>query len=113
MKTIRMTDRWVRTISVDVGRDEICDAILRGLRLRVSPTSRKWSVVTRRGGKLVRLPIGDFPEISLADARERANRLQETNAATDDGDTPFPEGEALPLLETRRANHASADLRIP
>jgi len=100
MKTIRMTDRWVRTISVDVGRDEFCDAILRGLRLRVSPISRKWSVVTRRGGKLVRLPIGDFPEISLADARERANRLQETNAATDDEDTPFPEGEALPLLET-------------
>lgn len=105
MKTIRMTDRWVRTISIDVGRDEFCDAILRGLRLRVSPISRKWSVVTRRGGKLVRLPIGDFPEVSLADARERANRLQETNAATDDGEAPFSEGDALPLLETLCADY--------
>ena len=75
MKTLRMTDRWVRTISVETGREEYCDSILRGLRLRVSSASKKWSAVTRRGGKQMRTNIGDYPDISLSDARKHADHL--------------------------------------
>ena len=96
-----MTDRWVRTISVKSGREEFSDAIVRGLRLRVSPVSRKWSLVTARGGKQIRKPLGDFPEVSLADARERANRLQEAlSANASAGLAPPTTDEVFPLLET-------------
>ena len=101
MKTVRMTDRWVRTILVERGREEYSDALVRGLRLRISPASRKWSVVTKRGGKQVRKPIGEFPDVSLADARERANKLLEAmsvNAAA--GVAPPTTDEVFPLLET-------------
>lgn len=101
MKTVRMTDRWVRTVSVERGREEYTDVLVRGLRLRVSSASRKWSVVTKRGGKQVRKPIGDFPDVSLADARERANRLLEAlsvNASA--GLAPPTTNEVFPLLET-------------
>ena len=101
MKTVRMTDRWVRTISVEHGREEYTDVLVRGLRLRVSSASRKWSVVTKRGGKQVRKPIGDFPEVTLADARERANRLLEAlsaNASAAIASSTID--EVFPLLET-------------
>lgn len=75
MKTLRMTDRWVRTIEVESGREEYCDGVIRGLRLRVSSASKKWSTVTRRGGKQVRTNIGDYPEVSLADARKHADHI--------------------------------------
>lgn len=104
MKTIRMTDRWLRTISAAKGRVEYTDAVIRGLRLRVSQVSRKWSVVVKRGGKNVRIPIGDFPDVSLADARQRAHRLKDIDAPVDApvGDI---QAEALPLLETLCADY--------
>lgn len=101
MKTVRMTDRWVRAISVERGREEYTDALVRGLRLRISPASRKWSVVTKRGGKQVRKPIGEFPDVSLADARERANKLLEamsTNVSA--GVSPPTTDDVFPRLET-------------
>lgn len=104
MKTVRMTDRWVRTITVKNGRDEYCDAILRGLRLRVSPASRKWSVVVKRGDKHVRLPIGDYPEIGLSHARQRADRLKGSNAPVDAAPSEI-EADALPLLEMLCADY--------
>jgi len=87
MKTLRMTDRWVRTISVVNGREEFSDSVLPGLRLRVSARSRKWSVMTRKGGKQVRAPIGDYPEIGLGDARVRADRILNAKAAADSNGT--------------------------
>ena len=100
MKTLRMTDRWVRTISVDSGREEYCDSVLRGLRLRVSSASKKWSAVTRRGGKQVRTKIGDYPDISLADARKHADHILnvKTEAAAK-GET-LTDDDIFPSLQT-------------
>jgi integrase len=75
MKTVRMTDRWLNHVSVKSGREEYADAIVRGLRLRVSARSKKWSVLTRRNGKQVRVLIGEFSAFGLLAARERANDI--------------------------------------
>lgn len=100
MKTLRMTDRWVRTISVESGREEYCDIVLRGLRLRVSSASKKWSAVTRRGGKQVRTHIGDFPDVSLADARKHADHIlnMKTQAAAEG--TTLSDDDIFPSLRT-------------
>lgn len=80
MKTLRMTDRWLGTVSTKNGRDEYADAIARGLRLRVSPRSKKWSVLTRVGGKQTRVPLGEYPTVALTVARERANEILTTDS---------------------------------
>lgn len=83
MKTVRMTERWLRSISVESGREEFTDAIARGLRIRVSKRAKKWSLVTRHDGRLVRLPLGDYPTTGLLEVRGIVNELQTTNSRDD------------------------------
>ena len=80
MKTIRMTDRWLRSVEVAQGREEFADALVPGLRLRVSRRSKKWSVVTRVERKLRRVQLGAAPDIGLLDARQKANEILENGA---------------------------------
>ena len=80
METVRMTDRWLRTVKVDEGRIEYADALVRGLRLRVSPRSKKWSVITRVERKQKRIPIGDVEKVGLLEARQIANEVLEEAA---------------------------------
>ena len=77
MKTIRTTDRWLRSVEVDQGCEEFADALVPGLRLRVSRRSKKWSVVTRVERNLRRVQLGDAPDLGLFDARQKANELLE------------------------------------
>lgn len=81
-KTMRMTDRWLSTVKVESGREEFADGIVRGLRLRVSPRSKKWTVVKRVSGKLSRIPLGDYPAVPLAAARDRANEVLSAESLT-------------------------------
>ena len=75
MATVRMTDRWVKNLAVMDGRKEYSDAIVRGLRLRASTQSKSWSVLTRQSGKQLRIPLGQYPDIGLLDARNKANDI--------------------------------------
>ena len=75
MATVRMTDRWVKNLTVVDGRQEYSDALVRGLRLRASTQSKSWSVLTRRNGKQLRIPLGQYPDIGLLDARNKANDI--------------------------------------
>lgn len=100
MKTLRMTDRWVRTIAVEAGREEYCDSVLRGLRLRVSSASKKWSAVTRRGGKQVRTNIGDYPEISLGDARKHADHILNSKTEAAARGEVLTDNDIFPSLQT-------------
>ena len=70
-----MTDRWLRSVSVDEGRKEFADALVRGLRLRVSPRSKKWSVITRIEKKQKRVQIGDADKVGLLEARQAASEI--------------------------------------
>ena len=100
MKTLRMTDRWVRTISVKSGREEFCDSITPGLRLRASSKSQKWCVMTRRGGKQVRVQIGEFPDVNLGEARRRARHVMDVKTQDSVEGAVTPGNEIFPSLQT-------------
>ena len=101
MKTLRMTDRWLNHVSVENGREEFADAIARGLRLRVSARSKKWSVLTRREGKQIRAPLGAFPRRGLLAARERADEILNTASASGRNSALIRQkAQDTPLLET-------------
>lgn len=107
MKTLRFTDRWLATAKVKVGREEFADAIVRGLRLRVSARSKKWSVLTRISGKQTRVPLGDYPSVSLGVARERANDVLSTDSVLSFGQALHRfSSDGSPLLSTMCADYA-------
>lgn len=95
-----MTDRWVRTISVKSGREEFCDSVTPGLRLRISAKSRKWCVMTRRGGRQVRVQIGEFPEVTLSEARRRAGHIMDVKTQDAAVGAVTPKDEIFPALKT-------------
>ncbi|MFD1304167.1 tyrosine-type recombinase/integrase [Methylobacterium marchantiae] len=80
-----LTDVLVRGVPAPAsGRIELSDTRCKGLELRVtSGGARSWSFRFRdpRSGRVTRATIGAYPEISLADARERANGLRRSVAA--------------------------------
>jgi integrase len=64
---------FVTKVQPSDDRAEYPDASVRGLRLRVEPTGKKsWFALGRADGKLVRERLGEFPTMSLADARLKA-----------------------------------------
>ncbi|MCC0809014.1 DUF4102 domain-containing protein [Methylobacterium sp. W2] len=80
-----LTDVLVRGMPLpESGRIEVSDTRCKGLELRVtSGGARSWSFRFRdpRSGRVTRATIGSYPEVSLADARERANGLRRSVAA--------------------------------
>jgi len=57
-------------------RYEIRDEIVTGLLIRVSSTGSKvWYVGTRQGARVLRIKLGTYPVLSLADAREKAREI--------------------------------------
>lgn len=100
MKTVRMTDRWLKTISTDEGRLEFTDALTPGLRLRVTKRAKKWSLLTRHFGKQTRFPIGAYPDIGLLDARKTASELLDCASVSDLQETVSRlTSKGTPLLE--------------
>ena len=71
-----LTDRFVATVAApSSGRLEIRDQKTKGLVLRISAGGAKsWSVLYRRriDGRRRRCTLGQYPEVSLADARDAA-----------------------------------------
>jgi integrase len=60
-------------------RVELADKTLPGLRLRVTPAGmRSWVLGMRdREGKARRFPLGEFPALGIAEARERARQMRQ------------------------------------
>jgi integrase len=58
-----------------LGPGEWYDAVLPGLILRVGKKRRTWQFRYHAGGSYHRKPLGHFPAIELADAREAARKL--------------------------------------
>ena len=56
---------------------EYWDAIVPGLILLVGVRRRTWQGRARVGGKYRRIPLGHFPAVGLAEAREKARNLAE------------------------------------
>ncbi|MBE9636539.1 tyrosine-type recombinase/integrase [Salipiger mangrovisoli] len=70
---MKLTAATVKNIKASDARQEIPDAMMPGLYLVVQPTGKKsWKVRYRFGGKQPRMTLGKYPDMSLADARDRA-----------------------------------------
>jgi integrase len=75
-----LTDALIRALTApETGRLEYADTRSRGLALRITSTGVKsWSFRFRDlvSGKPARFSIGQYPEVSLANARERVDELR-------------------------------------
>lgn len=80
-KRYTMTEKALAALRAEPGkRYEHADTVVPQLCIRVSPTSKSWSVVYRvagageagRKGKMRRMSLGDYPRVTLARARDLA-----------------------------------------
>jgi integrase len=82
---MRLTDQFIKGLKPDTTRREFADDSTPGLKLRVGANGRRtfafvgWSPSQRRA---VRIPLGTYPETSLAEARRKA---QDARKALSDG----------------------------
>ena len=77
MPTITLTARTVEGLKPSTTQVDYWDASVPGFGLRISPGGRKaWVVLYRTHGRLRRLTLGGFPELTLAEARGRARVAQ-------------------------------------
>ncbi len=71
--TVRLTDRFIRSVKPSAKVIDYPDKTQMGLSLRVWPSGKKtWSIRYWRAGKSVRTAAGQWPEVPLAEAREIA-----------------------------------------
>ncbi len=83
------TDVMLRRLKPRPTRYDLFDAALRGLGLRVAPTGTKsWFVMRRISGRMKRVTLGRYPDLSLSDARLRAGPVLSSMA---DGSLPVPQ----------------------
>lgn len=79
MPSVHLTDRLIKTLVVQKGREEFWDRNLAGFGVRITSSSAKTFVVFfRLGGRdseKVRMTLGKYPRLSLADARSKAKQL--------------------------------------
>jgi integrase len=75
-----LTDTMVRSAHADTGtRLQVSDAKCQGLELRVTERGAKsfaFQYRSKRDGKVVRLTLGSYPDLSLADARIKAEQYR-------------------------------------
>lgn len=82
----RLTDKRLEKLTAPPGgRLEIADALVRELRVRVGKTGKKsWSMLYRVAqadgtrGKMKRMSLGVYPQVTLTDARDKAREALET-----------------------------------
>jgi integrase len=87
---VRLTDRYVTALKAPAkGSMDVLDAVQRGLALRVWASGVKsWSLRAARNGKRVRVNLGTWPAIGIAEARQKA---AEALAAIENGRDPNAE----------------------
>ncbi len=83
---MKFTDQAVSKLKPLDKQVDYRDELTKGLILRVGKSGKKsWQVRYRADGKQHRQSIGDFPHISLKEAREQVRKIQ---AAVIDGENP-------------------------
>ena len=79
---LNFTDGWLRKLKAPEKREEYRDRATKGLLLRVSPSGVKaFSYYYRIGKKTARITIGKYPDITLKEARTKADFLRQTLAS--------------------------------
>jgi integrase len=70
-----ITDATIRSLPETYSGD-IRDSLARGLVLRCTPLSKRWSYRYQSNGTTRRLSLGDYPSIGVAAARQKAKELR-------------------------------------
>jgi integrase len=81
---VAFTDALIRSLKPASGRTELTDPACRGLCLRVTTAGAKtftFRYRDRTARRIERLTIGPYPDVSLRDARVRADKLRQQIAA--------------------------------
>jgi len=117
MPVVTLTDRFIRTAKPQAGsrQTDYFDEVTKGLSLCASgggATVFFLHYTRPRDGKRARMKLGAYPDISLADAREKARAGR---AAVSEGKDPLAERRAdeaslrvTDLVENYIARHAAA-----
>lgn len=112
----RLTTRFVETVMTAAPRAAFRDASVNGLEFRVTKTgARTFAFRYRRksDGKQRRVTLGALSDVSLAEARERAEALRVAVAAGTDPAAGIQERKAAPtfreVVADWQANHAAAN----
>ena len=103
MPTITFIARAITGLDIpDKGRIEYFDRATPGFGLRItSGGHRSWICLYRHKGDKRRYTIGTYPQLGLADARERAKEILRRAAK---GDDPAAEKKRERRAETFRVN---------
>lgn len=82
----KLTDRFCASAKPREGdiQTDYFDSDVRGLSLRVSTGRKAWTLHVTRSGKRARMTLGTYPELSLAEARTKA---EDTRAGREPGRT--------------------------
>lgn len=88
-----LTDRLIAGLRFDT-RDEVYDTKARGLVLRVGARRKVWCFVYRNRGPLQRLRLGEYPAMTLAEARKA---VTEQRALLDKGIDPVKTKQAAAI----------------
>jgi integrase len=92
--TKNLVDRFVAGVQ-SATRENYFDTKVRGLVLRVGPRAKSWYFTYRLAGKPTQwLKLGDYPSVSLAEARKLAG--EQRKAVDVDGIDPAAEKRTLP-----------------
>ena len=80
MAQAALTDTAIRSAKAEAGsRLQVSDAKCQGLELRVTERGAKsfaFQYRSKRDGKVVRLTLGSYPDLGLADARIKAEQFR-------------------------------------
>jgi integrase len=100
-----LTDVQIRKLQTPTARREVPDGKITGLYIVLQPSGAKsWALRFRAAGKSVKLTLGSYPTLDLANARKRA---QEALGEVASGKNPAADKRAI--REAQKAAGSTAD----
>lgn len=98
MATVALTDRLIRSLSVEQGVEDFRDSTFRGFGIRVTAGGTKsFFVIYAFGGRRRRYHLGLYPTVSLARAKKKARGIL---VRVDNGEDPQAERAAKRKADT-------------
>ncbi len=88
--TVRLTDRYLAALKTPTsGRHKVLNEIQRGLSFRLQTSgAASWNLRAMRSGQRVRVTLGSYPAVGIAEARAMA---RDTPSRIERGENPNEE----------------------
>src|SRR5688572_9893128 len=110
-----LTDQQVRRAQAKATPVDLRDGLSRGLVLKVLPSGQKvWTVRYRHRGTQRRLQLGEYPQLSLAKAREKAEDVRTAIRRGEDpaGDLRLAKEKPSDTISALVADYISKHVRV-